>query len=51
MRGDVEEKRKEKQIEGVKASFERTQNEIVIGNLSAMVLGLLLGFEGGDSGN
>lgn len=51
VRGDVEEKGKEEQIEGVKAGVEMTQNEIIIGDLSAVELGLVLGLEGGETGD
>lgn len=51
VRGNVEEKRKEKQIEGVKTALERAKYETIIWNLAAVVLGFVLGFEGGNARN
>ena len=51
MRGQMKEQRDEEQIQSVHAALERTEDEVVIGDLPAVVLGLVLGLEGGDSRN
>lgn len=51
VRGQVKQQRDKEQIQSVNAALERTEDEVVIGDLPAVVLGLVLGFEGGDSRN
>lgn len=51
VRGNVEEKGEEKQIEGVETALEVTQYEAILGDLAAVELGFLLGLEGGNAGD
>lgn len=47
----MEEQRNEQQIQSVNTALKRTKGEVVIRDLSAMVLGFVLGLEGGNSRN